>query len=149
LEIVEILPMDMLAMSIGVLFTGMFLNRRIKLLGDNYIPPAVTGGLLFAVGTTLLYSFADLQIEFDMRFRDLLLLVFFSTVGLSARLKTLAAGGKALVVLVGIAGVFLVLQNALGIALAVLSGVKPGYGLMAGCSRFYGLRPRCDASRHC
>jgi ESS family glutamate:Na+ symporter len=137
-RVVEILPMDMLSMSIIVLFVGMFLNRKIRVLGDNYIPPAVTGGLLFAVGTMLIYSFADVQIEFDMRMRDLLLLVFFSTVGLSARLRALAAGGKALVVLVLAAGVFLILQNTVGIMIAMGAGAHPAYGLMAGSVAFAG-----------
>ena len=67
IRIVEVSTMDMLSMSILVLFVGMYLNRKIRLLGDNYIPPAVTGGLLFAVGVAILYSFADVQLEFDMR----------------------------------------------------------------------------------
>ena len=45
-RLVEVAPMDMLSLSILVLFVGMYLNRKIRLLGDNYIPPAVTGGLL-------------------------------------------------------------------------------------------------------
>ena len=54
LSVIKVLPMDMLSMSILVLFVGMFLNQKIRVLGDNYIPPAVTGGLLFAAGTMLL-----------------------------------------------------------------------------------------------
>lgn len=130
--------MDMLSMSILVLFVGMYLNRKIRVLGDNYIPPAVTGGLLFAVGTMLVYNFADMQVEFDMRMRDLLLLVFFSTVGLSARLRALAAGGKALLALILAAGLFLLLQNALGIAIAMGYGAHPAMGLMAGSISFAG-----------
>ena len=138
LSVINVLPMDMLSMSIIVLFVGMFLNRKIRVLGDNYIPPAVTGGLLFAVGTMLLYNFADMQVEFDMRLRDLLLLVFFSTVGLSSRLRALAAGGKALLALVLVAGVFLVLQNSVSIGIAMASGAHPGMGLMAGSVAFAG-----------
>jgi len=130
--------MDMLSLSILVLFVGMYLNRKIRLLGDNYIPPAVTGGLLFAAGIALIYNFAHVQFEFDMRMRDLLLLVFFSTVGLSARLRALAAGGKALFVLVLVAGVFLFLQNTVGIAIALAVDANPGYGLMAGSVAFAG-----------
>jgi ESS family glutamate:Na+ symporter len=130
--------MDMLSMSILVLFVGMFLNKKIRVLGDNYIPPAVTGGLLFAVGTAIVFNFADVQVEFDMRMRDLLLLVFFSTVGLSARLKALASGGKALFVLVIAAGLFLILQNSLGVAIAVAFDAHPAYGLMAGSVAFAG-----------
>ncbi len=138
IRVVEVLPIHMLSLSILVLFVGMFLNRKIRVLGDNYIPPAVTGGLLFAVVAALIYNFADVELEFDMRMRDLLLLVFFSTVGLSARLKTLAAGGKALFALVLVAGVFLFLQNGVGIAIALAAGEHPGYGLMAGSVAFAG-----------
>jgi ESS family glutamate:Na+ symporter len=137
-RLVEIVTMDMLSLSIVVLFVGMFLNKKIRLLGDNYIPPAVTGGLLFSVGSLFIYKFFDVQISFDMHLRDLLLLVFFSTVGLSSRLKTLAAGGKALFVLVLVAGVFLILQNSVGIAIAMAFGGHPGYGLMAGSVAFAG-----------
>lgn len=138
IQIVEVTTMDMLSMSIIVLFVGMYLNRKIRVLGDNYIPPAVTGGLIFAVGTMLVYNFADMQVKFDMTMRDLLLLVFFSTVGLSARLGQLASGGKALAILVCAAAVFLLLQNSLGVTLAMLFGQHPGYGLMAGSVAFAG-----------
>lgn len=138
IRIIEVTLMDMLSMSIIVLFVGMYLNRKIRVLGDNYIPPAVTGGLLFAAGSLLVYIFADAQIEFDMRMRDMLLMVFFSTVGLSARLGQLASGGKALLLLVCVAGVFLLLQNLVGVGIAMGWGVHPGYGLMAGSVAFAG-----------
>jgi len=138
ISVVEVPLMDMLSMSIVVLFVGMYLNRKIHFLKNNYIPPAVTGGLLFATGITLLYSFADMQLEFDMRLRDILLLVFFSTIGLSARFKTLAAGGKALLVLTFIAGIFLILQNSVGVAIALSRDVNPGWGLIAGSIPFAG-----------
>jgi ESS family glutamate:Na+ symporter len=131
-------PMDMLSMSILVLFLGMYLNKKIKFLGDNYIPPAVTGGLLFSTAMAFLYQFGDIELDFDMRFRDLLLLVFFSTVGLSARLKTLVAGGKALAILVVVSAVFLFAQDATGVLLALLFDTHPGYGLMAGSVSFAG-----------
>ena len=137
-EVVTIQPMDMLSMSILVLFIGVYLNRKIRFLGDNYIPPAVTGGLLFAIVTLLIYSFAAVEINFDMAFRDLLLLVFFSTVGLSARFSTLAEGGRALALLVLVAGVFLILQNSVGIGIAMIAGAHPAYGLLAGSISFAG-----------
>lgn len=41
---------EMLAISIVVLYVGVFLNRKIRFLADNFIPAAVTGGLLFSEG---------------------------------------------------------------------------------------------------
>ena len=87
----EITPADGLIVSIVVLYLGMLLTRRIPFLRNNYIPPAVTGGLICSGVVAAIYGLADVEISFDMRIRDLLLLVFFSTVGLSAKLRTLAA----------------------------------------------------------
>ena len=72
-------PIQLLALSILVLFLGMYLTDKFKLLRDNYIPPAVTGGLIFSLATWGFHSFGGIEVEFDMRVRDLLLLVFFST----------------------------------------------------------------------
>lgn len=123
---------DMLYLSIIVLFLGMYLTKKIRFLEKNYIPPAVTGGLIFSIGSAALFAWGDIELQFDMALRDLLLLVFFSTVGLSARFSTLAAGGRSLIVLVLIAGMFLVIQDATGIGLVMLLGEHPGYGLMGG-----------------
>jgi ESS family glutamate:Na+ symporter len=130
--------MDMLSLSVVVLFLGMYLNRKFRLLSENYIPPAVTGGLIFSVATWFVYAQFDIELDFDMRFRDLLLLVFFSTVGLSARIRTVIAGGKSLAILVVVAGVFLVLQNTVGVSIALLSEAHPAYGLFAGSISFAG-----------
>ncbi len=138
IDLYHIDPMDMLSMSILVLFLGMFLTKKVRFLGENYIPPAVTGGLIFSGVAALLHAYGGIDLEFDMRLRDLFLLVFFSTVGLSARLRVLAAGGKALAILVVVAAVFLVVQDVTGVGLAMLTGHHPGYGLMGGSVSFAG-----------
>ncbi|TGD73685.1 sodium/glutamate symporter [Mangrovimicrobium sediminis] len=124
--------MDMLSMSIGVLFIGMYLNSRFGFLKRNYIPPAVTGGLVFSVISTLLFLTWQVEFDFDMRFRDLLLLVFFSTVGLSARISQLTNGGRALLYMVAVAAAFLIIQNIVGVGFAYVMDAPLGYGLMAG-----------------
>jgi ESS family glutamate:Na+ symporter len=138
IQIRTIAAMDMLSLSVLVLFLGMYLNRKIRLLSENYIPAAVTGGLIFSLATWFVYEQLDIQLEFDMRIRDLFLLVFFSTIGLSARMKTLAAGGRSLAILVVVAALFLALQNSLGIAIALLNDAHPAYGLLAGSVSFAG-----------
>lgn len=125
-------PLDGLILSILVLFLGIFMTRRIPVLARFHIPPAVSGGLVCSIVVAVIYHWGDLQVTFDMRIRDVLLLVFFSTIGLNARFKLLVAGGKALVVLVVLAGIFLVVQNATGVALALAFDAHPGYGLFAG-----------------
>jgi ESS family glutamate:Na+ symporter len=134
----EMQDMHVLALSILVLYLGFYLNRKIRFLSDYYIPPAVTGGLICSIIVMLIFVFADIEVKFDLRIRDLLLLVFFSTVGLSAKFRVLVAGGKALVILVIVAAGFLVFQNGTGVLLAFLFGAHPGYGLMGGSISFAG-----------
>jgi ESS family glutamate:Na+ symporter len=134
----EVQPVHVLMGSILVLYLGLYLNRKVAFLQRNHIPPAVTGGLLCSAVVAVIYGALEWEIRFDMQIRDLLLLVFFSTVGLSAKLRTLAAGGRALVLLVIIAAVFLVLQNTTGVLLAVAFDAHPGYGLMGGSISFAG-----------
>jgi ESS family glutamate:Na+ symporter len=134
----QVKPIDGLMLSILVLYLGLYLTRKVAFLRDNYIPPAVSGGLICSIVVAVIYWAADLQINFDLQVRDVLLLVFFSTIGLSAKLGTLVAGGRALVLLVVVAAVFLVVQDATGIGLAVLFGAHPGYGLMGGSVSFAG-----------
>jgi ESS family glutamate:Na+ symporter len=134
----EMWPIHVLMLSVVVLYLGFYLNRKIRFLSEYYIPPAVTGGLICSAIVAVIYALADLEISFDMQIRDALLLVFFSTIGLSAKLRTLVAGGKALAILVVVAAVFLVLQDITGVTLALLFGAHPGYGLMGGSVSFAG-----------
>ena len=128
----EMQPLHVLMLSVLVFYLGLYLNRKIRFLSDYYIPPAVTGGLICSVIVGVIYGVGDLEITFDMQIRDVLLLVFFSTIGLTAKVRTLVAGGKALVVLTLVAAVFLLIQNTTGVLLATAFGVHPGVGLMAG-----------------
>jgi ESS family glutamate:Na+ symporter len=137
---VEYLVSDVyvLITSIVVLWVGTALTGRIPVLDRFSIPPAVTGGLLCSSIVALIQLFADVQVIFDARLRDVLLLVFFSTIGLSAKFRDLAAGGRALAVLVVVASVFLVVQDVSGVGLVWLIGGHPAYGLFGGSVSFAG-----------
>jgi ESS family glutamate:Na+ symporter len=134
----EVGGFDVLIVGILVWFLGNYITGRIHFLKDNNIPSAVTGGLICSLIVAAIYVLADLQIVFDMRIRDLMLLVFFTTIGLSAKIKLLQAGGKALAILLLVASVFLVIQNITGVLLVYLLGAHPAYGLFGGSVSFAG-----------
>ena len=134
----ELAGADVLITSILVLFLGAWLTRRIPFLRRYSIPEAVTGGLICSSLVAVLYVFFEREIRFDMRTRDLLLLIFFSTIGLTAKMRLLAEGGKALALLVVVAAVFLVVQDLTGVLLAKLVGAHPAYGLFGGSISFAG-----------
>lgn len=121
-----------LAVTVGIvlLFIGKALNERFRLLREYNIPEPVTSGLLAAVALWLLYLATGLRVSFDLNARDVLLVYFFTTIGINARVGDLKAGGRPLVILLVCVAVFLVLQNAVGIGAAVLLGVGPEIGLL-------------------
>jgi ESS family glutamate:Na+ symporter len=124
--------LDIIILAVVVVFVGMYLTERIRFLKKYSIPPSVVGGILCSMIVAIIGQYTSHVIEFDMKIRDLLLLIFFTTVGLSARLPLLAAGGKSFAIMTAVAAVFLVIQNSTGVLLAFLFGVEPAYGLFAG-----------------
>ena len=112
--------------------------QRVPSLARLNVPTAVIGGLLVALVTALLHQFGDASIEFAPRVTEFLLLVFFTTVGLSAKLSTLKAGGRPLVILCVVTVMLLIAQNVTGILVAVITGAHPFYGLLIGSVSFVG-----------
>ena len=129
---------DTLIISIFVLFLGSLLTRKVGFLQKYSIPQAVTGGLIVSLVVLAIVLLDGPKIIFDLSLRDLLLLAFFSTIGLSAKFARLKAGGKSLLILLVCAMVFLVVQNVTGVLMAKLLGVHPGIGLFAGSISFAG-----------
>jgi len=107
-------------------------------LQEYNIPAPVTGGLLCSLAIALINILADVQINFDLGLRDMLLLIFFSTIGLSANLRLLIEGGKALVILLILATFYLFIQNIIGILVAYAFEGHPAYGLLGGSVSFAG-----------
>ncbi len=118
--------------SIGVLWLGGFLTGRVGFLERFHIPIAVTGGLVLSVLLAALDLGAGIRVSFDLDLRDTLLLVFFSTIGLSAKLQLLREGGRLLAILGAATLGFLVLQNAVGVGTATLLGLPWMNGLLGG-----------------
>ena len=85
---------DVLVSNIVVWFLGASVNKKVSFLTRYSIPVAVTGGLICSTLVALLYTFADIKITFDMDLRDTLLLIFFSSIGLGAKLSLLKEGAK-------------------------------------------------------
>ena len=100
-----------LILAILVLFAGKGLNKRIKFFREYNIPEPVTGGVLASLILGVVYFTCDFHFEFFLQTRDSLLVIFFTTVGLSSKLKTLIAGGKPLLILLVLAVFYLYLQN--------------------------------------
>lgn len=114
------------------------MERRLPFLLSNNIPSAVSGGLVCSVAVALIAVLADVRVSFNLEVPDTLLLVFFSTIGLTAKFSQLAAGGRSLAVLLLITLGFLLAQNIGGVLVATAFDADPRYGLLAGSISFAG-----------
>ncbi|SIO11777.1 sodium/glutamate symporter [Halodesulfovibrio marinisediminis] len=119
-------------LGIIVLFVGKRLNDAIPFLRDFSIPEAVTGGLLFSFLVALIHFFLGISVEFDLSARDILLIYFFTTIGLNAKLKDLLDGGKKLIILLGITLSYMIIQNFTGISVSSIFGLPTPVGLLGG-----------------
>ncbi len=121
-----------LIVAILVLYLGKYLTKQMKFLQDFNIPDAVSGGVLASLFFGICYAVFKFKVEFSLNIRDALLIIFFTTIGLSSKLKTLLQGGKPLLILLATAVSFLLLQNLTGVAVATLMGLDLPLGLLSG-----------------
>lgn len=115
-----------------VLLLGRGLVARIGFLRTYNIPEPVAGGLVVAVLLLALRVFADVEVRFDSSLQTPLMLAFFATIGLNADFASLKKGGRVLGIFLLVVTALLVVQNAMGIALAKALGLDPLMGLLAG-----------------
>ncbi|AUG06797.1 sodium/glutamate symporter [Pseudomonas sp. S09G 359] len=115
-----------------VLLLGRWLVARIGFLRAYSIPEPVAGGLLVAALLLALRMLAEVEIRFDTSLQAPLMLAFFATIGLNADFASLKKGGRVLAIFLLVVTALLVVQNAMGIALATALGLDPLMGLLAG-----------------
>jgi ESS family glutamate:Na+ symporter len=118
--------------AIMVLFVGKYINRRVPFLRDYNIPEPVTGGIIASILFSAAYGVTGHELRFDLAARDFMLIMFFTTIGLGARVEMLLKGGPALLLLFGLAALYLVIQNLNGLAVAVVTGLDTHVGLIGG-----------------
>ena len=124
--------------SIVVFFIGAGVNRLIAPLRRWNIPEAVTGGLLAALATLCMYRYFGREILFSLGARDMLLLYFFTGIGLNAKLSDLIAGGRPLLVLLGLTLVYLLIQNLVAAGGAAALRLPEGVPVLLGSASLIG-----------
>jgi ESS family glutamate:Na+ symporter len=127
-----------LAASIFAVWLGATVNERVPALRRFSIPAPITGGVICLIAIALVKGFASVDIAWELGLRDELLLVFFSGVGLSAKLGALRQGGALFGRLALYVVLFLFVQNAAGVLLAIAMGNPATHGLVSGSIAFAG-----------
>lgn len=130
--ILHIDPFISVTLGIIVLFAGKRINDAVGVLREFSIPEPVTGGLIFSVLFALIYFTTDVAVEFELTARDVLLVYFFTTIGINASLRDLFRGGRPLVILLSITIAYMFVQNLTGISVAALFDLPSSVGLLTG-----------------
>ena len=133
-DVSRFLAPDFLSLTIGIVvyFVGVLTTQRVRFLRNFGIPEPVSGGFIAVAVISLIYFVFNLEIGFDLTTRDRLLVIFFATVGINARLADLVAGGRTLLVLCVISAVFLFIQNVAGTVGALAFGMPSAAGVVIG-----------------
>lgn len=129
-----------IAVTLGMIvyFLGVFLTRQVAFLRNYNIPEPVSGGLMVAVGVWLWFLATGHEITFDLTVRDSLLVIFFTTVGLNARIADLARGGRMLFTLLGLTVAFMILQNVVAFLGVTFFGLPPSTSVLLGTASLIG-----------
>ena len=115
-----------------VLFLGHGVRRAIPPLAKYNVPAPVIGGLLVAAAMLVARSRGVTLAAFDTRLQTPFMIAFFTTVGFGASLSLLKVGGPQVVLFLLLASVLAVVQNAIGVLIAVPMGQHPLFGVLNG-----------------
>ena len=118
--------------AVLVLLLGSWLVRKIKFLQDFNIPEPVAGGLVAALVLFGVHTVQGVNFQFEKPLQDAFMLVFFSSIGLSADFARLRQGGRPLVIFIIAVSAFIIVQNVVGTVMASMLGLDARIGLVAG-----------------
>ncbi|MDR3230221.1 MAG: sodium/glutamate symporter [Synergistaceae bacterium] len=127
--------LDMLqsaALGAIMYYFGTWLRSKIPVLVRYSIPAPAAGGLMVAVITAILRAKGIAAFAFDGTLQAVFMICFFCTVGMNASYKLVLRGGLMIVAFWVVSTLVSVLQNAVGIPVAMSFGLNPLMGIIGG-----------------
>jgi ESS family glutamate:Na+ symporter len=111
---------------------GLFLSKRISFFHRYNLPSSVIGGLSICILLLLLRKVGIAEVGFTKSFAEPLMYTFFASIGFAASLDTLKKGGVATFVFLLACSAFTILQNVLGVGVALVFDLHPLFGVLTG-----------------
>ena len=112
--VVHVNMIQTLALAVVTYYLGVWIRSKVSILERLSIPSPVIGGMTLAIVLSVLQAYQVLIVQFDSTLQTLLMLAFFTTIGLMASLKVVKQGGILLLFFLIAVSVLAVLQNVLG-----------------------------------
>ena len=136
--ILNINMIQSLALAVITYYLGVWVKTKVSVLDRLSMPSPVVGGMILAVILSVLQAAGVLIVHFDSTLQTLLMLAFFTTIGMMVSVKVVKQGGKLLVGFLVAVSVLAVLQNVLGMSLASFMGLDKHYGILTGAVSMMG-----------
>ncbi|MGY3039721.1 ESS family glutamate:Na+ symporter [Rhodanobacter sp. TND4EL1] len=125
-------PIQSVACGGLFLLLGYAIRKRVPLLTRFSIPAPVIGGLLVALVMLLCRQWDYTPVRFDSALKQPLMIAFFTAIGFNASTSLLKAGGRQMLLFLGLASALAVVQNMVGIGVAMAFGLPPLFGVITG-----------------
>lgn len=121
--------METLLIATLALILGRFIHKYIPWTARYNLPSSVLGGFVFALVFMVMRS-QGAVIEFTLSMQSPLMILFFASLGFSASVSRLIAGGRPLVIFFFITCLILIIQDIVGIVVGLGLGQDPLFGMM-------------------
>jgi ESS family glutamate:Na+ symporter len=115
-----------------VLFIGYGIRRMTPVLTRYNIPAPVVGGLLISIIILIARRYDWTLFEFDTKLQSPLMIAFFTSIGFGASYARLKVGGPQVILFFFLVSIVALVQNVVGIALAMPLGMHPLFGVIVG-----------------
>ena len=134
----ELDAVQTLAFAGLALFLGYALCRVVPLFSKYNLPAPVIGGLAVALAVLVARSRDVTLFTLDTSLQAPLMIAFFTTIGVNASVALLKLSGRQVLVFLLLASAFAIVQNLLGMAVAMGFGLHPLFGVLAGSTTLTG-----------
>ncbi|MDZ7292829.1 MAG: sodium/glutamate symporter [candidate division KSB1 bacterium] len=116
----------------AALFIGYGIRHVVPLVARYNIPAPVIGGLIIAALNLIARRCNLALFQFDTTLQTPFMIAFFTSIGFSASFSLLKVGGPQVVLFLIIATVIAIVQNLVGIAVAIPLDLHPLFGVISG-----------------
>ena len=121
-----------LTVAIFAYYLGAWLKKKINIFQKFCIPAPVIGGLIFAI-VNLIFSEAGVgQVQLDTTLQSPCMLIFFTSIGLTASWKLIKKGGLKVLIFFLASFALIILQDLVGVGITKILDTNPILGLIAG-----------------
>jgi len=136
-EALKLSSVHMLGLACFGSLMGAWLKKRLPVLDRLSVPPSIVGGFVYAFVILLLRQ-QGVNFEVDVSMRDLLMIAFFTTIGMQASLRVVMQGGRLVLLLFALAITGLLAQLVFGVVAAKALGLSALVGLIPGAMSLTG-----------